>query len=125
MGFLYHANNLSETIDSIYFDSIYRKDHDLGLDFKGRVGFRKGNIFMKEDASGYVSEIKFELISQNPLWNDLRRKDSVTLPKIFHGINEIDLPHLSHIYKFKIRLRPDSLSRNKRISDLGVCKKIK
>lgn len=125
MGFFYHFHNLSETKDSIYFDRIYKKDYDFGLDFKDKIGFRKGNIFVEEDSLGYVSKIKFTLINRNTFWKDLTHKDSITVPKPFNGINEINLPPLSEVYMFQMELRPDSLSLNQRISDYGVYKKVK
>lgn len=125
MGFFYHFQNLSETEDSIYFDRIYKNDYDFGLDFGSRVGFRKGSITVEEDSLGYVSKINFTLMNLNPLWKDLIRKDSVTVPKPFNGINEINLPPLSEVYMFHMELRPDSISRNQRISDYGVYKNVK
>lgn len=124
MGFFYHFNNLSETDDSIYFDKIYRKEYDFGLDFKDKIGFRKGSIFVEEDSLGFVSKIKLKLINQNHFWEDLRKKDSITVEP-FNGINEIDLPPLSKVYIFDIELKPDSHSCKQKISDFGIYKKIK
>ncbi len=90
-----------------------------------KIGFRKGNIFVEEDSLGYVSKIKFTLMNRNTLWKDLTHKDSITIPKPFNGINEINLPPLSEVYMFQIELRPDSLSLNQQISDYGVYKKVK
>lgn len=125
MGFSYHFYNLSENSDSIFFDRIYREDYDFGLDFKGKVGFRKGNVYVEEDSLGYVSKIKLSLINQNPLWKDLQKKESISISKSFNGINEINLPPLSNVYIFNLELRPDSLSKRQKISDFGIYKKVR
>lgn len=125
MGFFYHYRNLSETKDSIYFDEIYRKEYDFGLDFRDRVGFRKGNIFVEEDSLGYVSKIRFNLINQNSFWEDLHKRDSIINHEPFNGINEINLPPLSKVYMFNIELKPDNHSCKQKISDFGIYKKIK
>ena len=121
----YHFNNLSETDDSVFFDKIYKEEYGSNLDFKDRVGFRKGNIVVEEDSLGFVSGIRLDLINQNPLWEELRKKDSIIVSKSFNGINKIDLPPLSKVYIFHIELKPDSFSSQQKISDFGVYKRIK
>lgn len=125
INFSYRYQNLVEVKDSIYFDKIYLGKYGFGLDIEGRIGFSKGNIFVAEDSLGYVTKIKFLVITQNSLWENLHNDDSSVVSQPFTGANEIDLPPLSKVYMFNLELEPDSLSRNQKISDYGVYKRIR
>ena len=122
--YIYH--NLTETKDSIFFEKL--TVDGFGIELPGKIGFKKGNITVEEDSFRFVSKLKLRILNQYPLWEMMRARNSIDVSnnKIeFTGEDQIDLPPLSLVYSFEIRLIPDDLSQKQRISDYGVFKRAK
>lgn len=108
----YFFHNLTETHDSIFFDSL--TVNLIGTKVNGRIGFKKYNITVQEDSCGYIQKIELPILSiVEPL--KIKEYDLTSLT---------NLPPLSTVYKLPVEMRPDSLSQKQRISGYGVYKKV-
>ena len=126
MGLFYIYHNLTETKDSIFFEKL--TVDGFGIDLPNGIGFRKGNVTVEEDSVGFVNKITVTILNQYPLWEKMRGEDTIYMnndKKEFTGEDLIYLPPLSLVYTFKIELIPDSLSKNRKVSDYGVYKRVK
>ena len=121
--YIYH--NLTETKDSIFFEKL--TIGGFGIKLPDNMGFRKGNITVEEDSLGFVRKLTLTILNQYPLWEQMRTSDTIRLDNKnneFTGEDQIDLPPLSKVYSFNISLTPDSLSKEQKISDYGVYKRV-
>jgi len=120
MFYIYH--NLTETEDSIFFEKL--TIDIFGINFPDKMGFRKGDITAEEDSLGFINKLELTILNQYPL----HKLDTIYIDNNktgFTGEDQIDLPPLSFVYSFKITLKPDSLSKQQKISDYGIFKKVK
>lgn len=136
--FKYTFSNISETVDSVFFEQITPASNVLFGDanfpfvFEKNTGFRKEHLWIEEDSLGYVAKVKMTLLNRFIYWpNEFVLSDTFNsmnekglIPKLFNGVNEVNLPSKSIVKVYTVEMMRDSLSQGQRVSDYGIFKKI-